>query len=1122
MMKKLIAWIVCAVMLMSSMVLAQAEPQQQTGSAVDIVLLIDQSGSTWSKSVAGGPSDPNGYRLDAAEMVIALLGMNGSRVAYVPFAARVFENADSGFSNISGPEDYRAKMAECEKLRGNTGMGGAHGENEGGTDYAEALAYAYNLLAKREDDSNQPMIIFLTDGKIEFTGKQQYLQKQYYTWNANTGLFDKTSKAVRVYLNRESASSGTYFTSELLESAVTACVTKEFPVYTVALASDRNSEFFQELNDISVRTGGGNAIAIGKNDIYGLESLPAYFGKMFANRIGSSELKVLSATCVDPATNLYEVQFVIPNKSVMEANLFVSKVGVSGSYLLDADGNRPSPNTVTELSSHNFVLYKLNNPTPYGIWKLRFTKTDDRSASDISFNLLYNYDVVLHGYVNEAGGYEGQEAGATFSRGDVLAFSAKFYDNREGRLSVDSRLYDYPDVPNNPIDDWCTMNVSYELRQVLGNQTSQVVYSSADHPEKQMVANGNQFYVELDMKDIKRDINDFNGIAAGEYFMDIRVEGSGLVREVNVPFTLTNTPASNNVRDIEKSFEVDAAPGDDVGEIDLSSYIYDADNDRLSVTFAQDAEGSEHVTLSYDRQTQKLSYQAIPDGEGKHASCTGRGMLRIVEVDQGTTTEIPVKVHLTSANDELAGRWIPQATVEGSKVAAVVSKDTDFEIKLQLMMRDNPQMIDRDTSFVNKVKAEISIEDSLTYESIATGEMDMASTGVFTFQHHTGVKSGAWTVNIRIKQKENDLVVSSATTNFMVENAAPTANHTSLAYTIYHNPLPEFLSILGTATPEEERSINLEELFTETDKEALVFVEKQGPSVNLLTIDKQDPVWVLSAVEGANASTTFMVSARDNDGAETPVITFEVELVDLVQVWSQRGLIALAALIVLIIIILLIRQARKPKFPKGAVLGVREGSSDYDTSTYEFVPSKKPIPLAAVIMSDTAAKFGIGANALTNIELVPVRSTNGSIGVRIKKRMDDVTVALTSKTIGKGKKPTIWAVGDTLILNSRNNMAGAELNVVLSPAENMSAAGTVFGSSSNDDDPFQLGGGFNSNVNAFGANDPNGAFGSFTPSESFTTSTSGSNDGGFTLSQEDKQEDNDPFKSSSSNDDFSF
>ena len=1126
-MKKLISLVLCAVMLLGIVPFmpAQAETKQEAGSAVDIVLLIDQSGSVWYQD--GDVSDPDGLRLDAAQMVIALLGRNGSRVAYVPFGSRVFGNADTSFHTIGSTEDYRSKMTQVEKLRDNGR--GPNGENGDGTDYAEALAYAYNLLADRgPDETNQPMIILLTDGDMRFDTQDNRLKKPYYIWSPKTRRFETASASdyTWIYVDPIQNNSGAkkvLYACDLLDEVVAQCRISGYPVYTVALNADSTSEHYAELNSISGSTGAGKVFAVAKGDHSALTELPIYFGAMFAKRIGSSELTVLKPRPVPGQPNVYEVKFVIPNNSVMEANLFVAKDGIVGTpELFDADTNEPGTSSVTELSSKNFVLYKLNNPSPYGIWCLRFTAKDAEAASKISFNLLYNYDVVLHGYVSEDG-YNRYEGGYTFQRGDTLVFTSQFYDNREGRLSTDPRMYDYPDDPTDPIDDWCKMNATYEIRQVTGT-TSQLIESG------KMMVKGTQFYIERPMWDIKKDAAGNNTLGPGEYFMAVRVEGSGLVREVVIPFTLENTPPGM-VSSITLSREVD---GDDPATREatpmshpVADRIKDYDRDEVVCEFVQTS-GHDVVTLTYNAATGDIISTPIRKADGKLAYGVATGELRVREADSfgDVQTVIPVTMNVRSGNDVLAQRWNPRLLLSVGGVetgsGSVQGKNSTFDIRLDMILKDNGR-VDRSETVDKVVKATIVIENTVTGD-LLEDTMTLGDDKTYTYTYTTGSNAGQWKVKVYTFQ-DGDLPLHEVELDFSVANTKPVANMAGETVHINHNALPEFLSFLGEVTVKEERTLTLTDAkyFTETDNETLTYVLQQAPNANLLTIDQANGEWVLNPVMGANGKTEFTVIAVDNDGEQTGAITFEVTLTDLVYVWTQRGLLALAALIALIILILIIREILKPKFPR-AMLGVREGSSDYNTSEYELMPSKKPVSLAAVVMTDTAAKYGISANALTNIMLVPIRSTNGSIGVRLKKKMDDVTVSLTTKNVGKGKKPTVWTPGDALILNSRNNTTGSELNVYLFPTDPTTP---VADGGYMSDDPFQVGddggfGGFNRNVDAFGANDVSGSFGGLAPTDDFGASAMPS-DNGFSMPAGDDNGATDSFTSDSdSNNDFTI
>jgi len=1118
MMKRLISLVLCAVLLLGCMTFAQAETQQ-TSSAVDIVLLMDHSGSMFNDN----GNDKEGYRLDAAQMVIALLGNNGSRVAFVPFAARVYEDADKEFTTIRRPEDYNAKMKECERLRANT-KGGAAGENTGGTDFAEALAYAYNLLASRSaSETNQPMIILLTDGGLEIAvnkgtpSEQHYLQKRYYVWNGNTRMFDKTAEKVNVAQNRTLyRANRAYYAEELLDEVVLRCAESGYPVYSVAVPDGTKTEHFETLRQISNNTYAGEAILITE----GLQQLPTYFGNMFADRIGSSELKELYAKPVPGTENDYEVEFVIPNDSVMEANLFVAKDSIGSSYLVDPEGKRAnSGGGVTILESKNFILYKLTSPSPYGIWKLRFTRVEKPNAKDanenISFNLLYNYDVVLHGAVAKAGAYDSD--GTSFARGDELKFSARFWDNRKNGYSEDRTLYDYPDDPTSRADDDFQMKATYQLYRVDGNGNESRVDGNNTSGTLAVEETPLQFAVTLDMKKI-RENDGYNVLPEGEYFMKLDVEGCGLTREVKIPFTLTDTPPSNHVSEIVLEHYVDREENDDVQMFSLAQYIMDADNDSLVSEFVQTS-GTEVATLTYNGQT--LVSTILADDQGIHHSGTVTGKLKVKQTRDNDETLINVTVNVISANDEMYNRWNLRATADGKATGAVIDKDTEFDIKLELHKAQEHDVLETDAAELAKVEATIRIMNADTHESIPSITVVPDEGGIFTYTHTTGLNAGEWDVTIELWQREPKLIIKTAETNFKVENHAPVAQAEPVEMTINFNALPDFLSFLGTASTEEERTLDMSTFFTDADNETLNYQIVADVNESLLTINRDGAKWVLKQANGVRYLNTvnFEVIAYDNDAADSNTsVKFEIHLVSLMDLWTYRGLLGLAALVAFIILVSIIRQIRKPKFPR-ATLGVREGNSDYDTSTYELMPSKKPLPLAAVVMTDTAAKFGISANALTNIMLVPVRSLNGSIGVRLNKKMDDVSVALTTKSVGKGKKPAIWVPGDSLVLNSRNNTTGAELNVVLFPPEAPVPGGNVV-----NEGPFDLAGdgdfgGFNSDVNAFGANDMTGSFGGLAPTDSFSApaasdsgfGSSSSDDNGFTESFPTSEESKDDF-----------
>ncbi len=1118
-MKKIISMMMCIMLLLGCMTFAQAENGQNSSAAVDIVLLLDQSGSMWNTD----PSDPDGYRLDAAEMVIALLGNNGSRVAVVPFAARVFEPksatspnryADTEFHPLINPEDYIAKMRQGESLRGSGSsarVGGENGESSGGTDFAEALAYAYNLLASRgPGEENQPMIILLTDGDLEVNadarGKLIPMSKPVYKWDEDSGKYVLTEEPKTVYASGARETEKTVNMESLLEDVVARC-RNLYPIYTVALVKNNDRSHIQRLSEISQDTG-AESLAVYRDSDEGMSVLPQYFGNLFADRIGSSDFTEIELTPVAGEANTYAASFYIPNESIMEANLFVPLKGVMRYTLAPAQGAESGDCEVMKLSSENFVLYKMKNPGPAGKWTFTLTMAPDAKVPDtVSFNLLYNYDVALHGYVGRAGepfsaSYDANSGAErpVFRRGDELVFTGRFYDVEQARMSTDTTLYNYADDPADPGDDWCKVQATYQLVRMGRNE--QVVKSGA------LASEDDRFSLTLDMKTVKVE-QGFNELPEGEYVLRIHAEGAGLIRDVEIPFRLENTPPAEGVdrislsREVHKkgdpaSSEPSRIPHDEVPS------LTDYDGDEIAISFEQ-TEGSDVILLSYEDG--KIYSESILGEDGKLRYGTAGGLLTITEDNAEAQRTIPVTMEVTSGNNRLAERWDMRISINGKKDAqgpVLLGKQEAAAIKLELFVQndDGTWTIDR-TSEVDGAEAKVVITDAATQIAVYEAVMEMDAGKVFNDSGYmTGLKQGQWNVKITISQKNGDnrTPIKSKETSFQITNAAPVCSTYQIDRVIYHNPLPSILSFLGEPSPEEERTVDLGSCFTDADNETLTFEYGAEPNGLILTVAKDGAVWLLDAAAGANGETAFTVKAIDADGEVAGPLNVNVKVVNLVEFWAGNALMALGALAGVIFLAVIIRQIRKPKFPKGAVLGVREGNSDYNTNTYEFVPSKKPISMAAIVMADTAAKYGINANALTNIIITPVRSINGSIGVRLNKRLTNVAVTLNNKAVKKSGKPAVWAPGDQLAISSRSSADNAELNIILSPAETqiVDSMGGVNGGVAG---PFTMDGssgfGFNEDVNSFGANDTTGSFGGMAPADASFSVPAGNDGFGF-------------------------
>lgn len=133
----------------------------KTGGAIDVVLMLDMS-----NSMKGDPTT-NLKAAAKAFMDTLCLDEDGnwneikhgvSVISYnidpeVEYVANTTESYTDDMKDISSYSDYEDVCDAIDAM-----------ENGGGTDYAEALAYAYELLVATKDASRPQYLVFMTDG----------------------------------------------------------------------------------------------------------------------------------------------------------------------------------------------------------------------------------------------------------------------------------------------------------------------------------------------------------------------------------------------------------------------------------------------------------------------------------------------------------------------------------------------------------------------------------------------------------------------------------------------------------------------------------------------------------------------------------------------------------------------------------------------------------------------------------------------------------------------------------------------------------------------------------------------------------------------------------------------
>ena len=1050
--------------------LAGAAGTIASGNSVDIVILVDQSKSMNNTSKANGlRNDKDGYRMDAAQMLIAMCDMNGSRVAYVPFGEKVItgkfsysigKNEYSGtisgeFKSIGNMNDRLDLMGTIEKHRNYYDPNLSSKETlETKTDYASALIYAINLLQNRTDKSNQGMIVLLTDGANE-TG--------------NEGTDWQWDNAKGVFVNKGTIKNYQLAADSLCVTAAERAHDCGIKIYTVALYEngkrDSASPYIEKLNSISAKTGvqGKELSSANATD------LPNYFGDIFADQIGSTQMSL------HPIQNgdYYEVGIPVLNESVTEVNLMLPLSGINKNSVELMDTNNQTVSGGL-MESKNFRMYKIQNPRPTGIWKLRFKMTDkNATAGSISLNLLYNYTISLKTKIAENYGALSDVSAFSSSKVSLLTLDTRFYDMQTNLPSKDSNLYTVSySYPNQ--ESWWVINSSYSIKDASGNAVGSGVLAS----------NGTDTFSG------SIDLNSFN-LKSGDYTLTITANGAGLTRNNTLALTLRNeTPALvSGKSSLNATYYVDYVdgaklPGNNTPNINekLSDFVTDKDKDPLTYTIVpgsiQNADlfNTNSLQIIESNGEAYLTATVARDNSGTYKSGTFTCQVTANDGDNGEVT-LPVTIAVQSGIAS-AGK-----NLKISKTGFLSGNEAQKFAPITVSVAFDPA---QSYPF-------LSLEDynaTLTMPG-ASGQTTINlvyndSSKNLEGKFNAPATETTWDVAVSVFY--NGVQVHNETFKVQVGNNPPVAtkDRALLNRTFTFGSLPAFLSFLESPTPEDERTIDLAQLIEDPDGETLSYQYPLDPSSTVsMDITENDDRTVLTLTPKAAGKLVLNVTGTDTEN-KYDSCTVTITLVDLFQKWLIRGLIALAALILLVILIIVIHQARKPKFPPNTHLGIREGSSLYDTTEYDIPPTKSPIKMSYCIDSDLARRYGLPDELLENISLSPIRTVNGCIAVCIKKTVGSACGLLDNTPVGK--KNMVWARGQALDLKATLD-SSEFLRVVLgdnsdasNPYATGDASGFDFGSSTSDQD---------NAFSGFGA--PTDSFGGSADAFDFGSSSASSN-----------------------------
>lgn len=973
-----------------------------SGKNLDIVIVMDNSNSMGSLKDNNKNSDPNKERIKAAQMIVAMCDMTGSRVAFVSFAATVNKtDVEEGGVRVGRFEDVSTPGAKQKMI---TLIGKATNESAG-TDFGGALAYAYNLIADRSaSETNTPVIILLTDGGNDLSGEgvQRYDQ---YTWNDKEKRFVRTEKKLS-YKNAKPTEKEENERNAMAEEAnalareVAEHATQDLdtPIYVIGLnIDDSANDTARDLLKNSVHTATNSGyLSVSKNEV---ADMAKYFGQIFASQIGATKNVELSPDSL--GGGLWEIKVPIYNASVLEANIYIpvtyanSDIIKRNSVIVkDKDGNEHTgtTNKVVFLETDKFVMIKLHNlvSTDEGYWTVRFSESDriKYPIGGIKFSLLYNYDLTLHPQVN------GMDQPNNIKKNqNGIGITASFDIASTGLQSNDKALYEPVKDQNGQLlnNGEGEIKLSWALVSRKGNN-DQVI----ENLEGTMTADVSKMVYEatLDLKNASPEI------PGGDYYVRVSATGAGLDRTAYVPVNLVNAAPEVN-GDAEAIQEVQGMSekaDKDVKSytLDLSQYVTDQDGDAL--IFEQNLEDEQHtaaepsVTVDSITQDGLLTYTTVANSKGEIRSDTMTGTVTLKD-KWGKNCTLPVTIRIRSGVD-YAEQFLYECTVNPDRDQLDKKTPVTFSWQPTYTATGDPEPAGRFEATVKIGDAEpaamIHDGDLLTYTGFVTGNKSdvIPVTVTYTLQNSD-----------KLFNESFDLTVL----NHLPAVAADVKNELGMTTA---DALPFSLPFLGQHSTEEK--IDLNTCFEDSDNEQLIYnYDLSDPDAAEVQVNGSEASVITDGTKIAfpsfSRSADIVFTAKDGDG-ETALYTLKLKVTNQVNLLIDLLIAAVILITIIVLLIKLLVYLGLPVFDEKGKLQVVLNQSLYPAQDdYEFKninKPKRPLPLAAVVMEENCDGMDINHQELVAIELLPIKNSK-ALKVVLNKQTAKQLVSLTATLDGQ-------------------------------------------------------------------------------------------------------------------------
>lgn len=559
-------------------------PVNDNPLAMDIVILIDQSDRMVNAKGIG--ADPEGYRMDAAMIMISMCDMEYSTAAINWYGLYYRQDGKVPFDKLClgqlNPLNTSIRSRYYEMLRDRNSNkfaeAGSDGlvnfgsptqktyyteQFDGGMyhDFATSFSRSVDLLANSES-GNRKVILLIAAGEPH---------EPFFDKVNNTGTASQK-------INKENQERTELFYTTI-SNAQNVAEKNGIEIYVIDINTAGSGGSAHTLTDLDSR---------GDPDVItSATELPITMNRIFAYLIGSEMHTKISGGKIN-----------IPNNSVKEVNIIVPKKGNDDISLWAPDAAQPLNENVKSTENHiitdspHFKTYKLLNPED-GDWTLK----NGNIPMDADIQYVFSYDVIAESTFS-------CDTMENNSFGKAESFDITTFFTQDGEKSKDSALYK-----------------SITAKLVIKKGTKTNSGNLIDVAEIEMSGSEEECRYTYTKNDI------FPDLSAGTYSFFIRLEGAGLYREEHLgDYTLVNNAPVVNEKLSDEAKEKETAltgficnspDGEDTNvmepiELDLDEYFIDPDGDERSYSIV--GKGSDEVATATVNGT-KLTITPHKGGE---------------------------------------------------------------------------------------------------------------------------------------------------------------------------------------------------------------------------------------------------------------------------------------------------------------------------------------------------------------------------------------------------------------------------------------------------------------------------------------------------------------------------